>query len=465
MATASNSSSAPIQARNSHRSRQSRRSSAARSIPSTADSSPPSPSLSGIVDQEQFVTSSDSFPSSSSFAEDDSTADSQLESSDNGGAAKKPAWNKPSNGATAEVSAVMGADSWPALSESARASPKSSSTNSLKSLPPGSNSVSQEMSVGSLSSPKEANTIISTPNSSSNNVAPIRQRSMKRGGGNSNHSNTPANSSLSQALPTQGAVVETPSSHAGKSSGYIGESSRDNTKDAGQRGGSHSGNEQQSQRSSFRRNNSGPQSRGDGSYHHNHGGRRDQDRGKQDWGNPHRRESHAPQQRVGSRPFLRGPPPPPNAAFAHPLAPPVGVRPFATPMVYTEVPSHLYYVPGVLPDSFRPMHMVPIPPAYYPMPDPHLPSKIVNQIDYYFSDENLVKDTFLRQNMDNEGWVPIKLIAGFKKVMQLTDNIQLILHAIQGSNVVEIQGDKVRRRIDWPKWIMPPMTSSQSINM
>ncbi|TYI39306.1 hypothetical protein ES332_A02G089200v1 [Gossypium tomentosum] len=34
--------------------------------------------------------------------------------------------------------------------------------------------------------------------------------------------------------------------------------------------------------------------------------------------------------------------------------------------------------------------------------------------------------------MDDQGWVPIKLIAGFKK------------------------GDQVRKRIDWMRWIMPP---------
>lgn len=57
-----------------------------------------------------------------------------------GNAGKKPAWNKPSNGAV-EVGPVMGADSWPALSESARTSTKSSS-DSLKSLSDGSSSVS-----------------------------------------------------------------------------------------------------------------------------------------------------------------------------------------------------------------------------------------------------------------------------------------------------------------------------------
>lgn len=150
MDTASNPSPAPIPAQNSPRSRQSRRSSAvARGITESSNLS-----LSGVVDQEQFLisssstTSSDSFPSKESStmvaASDDASAflagldahaHSQLDDTENCGAAKKPAWSKPSNeAAVAEVGAVMGADSWPALSESARASPKSSSAHSLKAL-------------------------------------------------------------------------------------------------------------------------------------------------------------------------------------------------------------------------------------------------------------------------------------------------------------------------------------------
>lgn len=153
MAAASNSSTSPIEAQNSPRSRQSRRNSVARGIPSPSDISPPHISLSEIVDQEPFGTSSsaassESLPSkeSNSFeadpgylGDDISTApaggDVLLDISDSGSAAKRPAWNKPSNGgATAEFGAltVMGAESWPALSESARASPKSSSTYSVK---------------------------------------------------------------------------------------------------------------------------------------------------------------------------------------------------------------------------------------------------------------------------------------------------------------------------------------------
>ena len=32
------------------------------------------------------------------------------------------------------------------------------------------------------------------------------------------------------------------------------------------------------------------------------------------------------------------------------------------------------------------------------------------------SDDNLCKDPFLRQHMDDQGWVPLSLIAGFRKV-------------------------------------------------
>lgn len=202
------------------------------------------------------------------------------------------------------------------------------------------------MVVGSLSSPKE---VSPSPNSTSNHIVSSRPKrdSVKRSAGSSSH-HTPTIENLSQAPQVQqSSVADTPSHITGKSGGSVGEHStgksggslsRDNTtnKDggvqSGQRGGFYSGNESQPQRP-FRRNNSGPLTRGDGSYHSSHGGRRDQERGKQDWG--HRsfgsRDNHGPQQRTSSRPFLRGPSP--NASFVAPS--PVSVRPFVAPMVYT----------------------------------------------------------------------------------------------------------------------------------
>lgn len=180
----------------------------------------------------------------------------------------------------------------------------------------------------SLPSPKEVNTSISTPNTNPSNPVPSRHKPMKRVGGNSSHNSMSVNDSLTQPPSVQqGAAVDPPPSNAGKSGGLGGEHSRDNPiKDGGQRGGTYGGHESQTQRP-YRRSNSGPLTRGDGSHHGNH--RRDH--GKQDWGNRSfgSRESHG--QRVGSRPFMRGPAP--NASFIPP-PPPVAVRPFVSP-VYT----------------------------------------------------------------------------------------------------------------------------------
>lgn len=55
------------------------------------------------------------------------------ESGGQGNAGKKPVWKRPSNGAS-EVGPVMGASSWPALSETTKAPSNKSSSDSLKSL-------------------------------------------------------------------------------------------------------------------------------------------------------------------------------------------------------------------------------------------------------------------------------------------------------------------------------------------
>jgi len=79
-------------------------------------------------------SSTEDFPSAAAPVEDFSS--SATESSDNGGAAKRPVWNKPSpNGAAAaaasEVRPEMDANSWPLPSESTRAATKSESLKGL----------------------------------------------------------------------------------------------------------------------------------------------------------------------------------------------------------------------------------------------------------------------------------------------------------------------------------------------
>ncbi|KAL7090547.1 hypothetical protein ACP275_12G047900 [Erythranthe tilingii] len=365
----------------------------------------------------------------------------QIEEIQSGCAAKEaPAWNKPSDVGVAapEVAPVMGDAFWPDLSES------------LKSLSHGSITTPEGMAAGSLSSKKEdGTTSASTPN--------LRHKSVKQRSGGSNQSSKQANNgSLYQPpppLPAQGAIIGgAPPANSGGGGYRPMESNRENTyRDGGVGFTSY-------------RNIGGPRPppplplppQVDGLYH-----------GVRPKHDPHR--SYGIQHR-GVRPFIRGPPPP----IAHfvpppPPPPPFGPRPIVNPMVYQDVPPppppppHFYYVSGGPPprqDFFRPMPMpmrmpmLPIPPMFFPVQKPGVSSQILKQIEYYFSNDNLVKDIFLRENMDAEGWVSIKLIAGFRKMMQLTDSIQLIKDSMQSSNVVEVQADKLRRKNDWSRWII-----------
>lgn len=118
----------------------------------------------------------------------------------------------------------------------------------------------------------------------------------------------------------------------------------------------------------------------------------------------------------------------------------------------------LYFPPRTHLDSVRggPYFVQPPPPGVFvPARDPQLCANIVSQIEYYFSVVNLCKDPFLRMHMDGQGWVPISLIAGFNLVKTLTSDINLILFALRSSSVVEVKADKIRRRGDWSKWVLP----------
>lgn len=409
------------------------------------------PSSSSAVSQPEQTAFSDCSPpmtASPSPPLDNSSAGEGSDGNDgNAARPKKLAWNKPSNGVV-EVSPVMGAVSWPALSESTKASPKSSIDSSSKTVADAPVSSSQGPAV--LHSPKKQVTATNVnSNSSTNHTLPARQRHVKRGSGGNNrggHSQSgfghppqppapppfPVFSIHSNGYHNLMPAVPDPSHRE-----FPYRSSNWETRPAG--GFVSQSHPVNDHRSPSRRGNSGPHQRGDGHYHNNHhGGRRDQERGN--YANV--RDVHMQPQRAPLRGFVRTPPN--TAAFVTPQP----VRPFVNHMGFHE----LYYMPTLV-DSFRQYIPHPSSPALYlPAAEP-LNVSIVKQIEYYFSDANLVKDDFLRSNMDDQGWVPITLIANFPRVKNLTTNIQLILDALRSSTVVEVQDDKLRRRDEWKKWI------------
>lgn len=173
------------------------------------------------------------------------------------------------------------------------------------------------------------------------------------------------------------------------------------------------------------------------------------------------KESIQMQQNVGQRPFIRPPffgpapgfiggpafPGPPGAMYYLPAAPPGSMR----------VPHPSFFVPHHLSSG---THM-------HPPETINLRLNIAKQIEYYFSDENLQNDHYLISLMDAQGWVSISIIADFKRVKRMSTDIQFILDALQSSTAVEVQGDKVRRRDEWSKWIpssVEPKLSSSALN-
>ncbi|KAK9475992.1 hypothetical protein V1514DRAFT_338271 [Lipomyces japonicus] len=74
---------------------------------------------------------------------------------------------------------------------------------------------------------------------------------------------------------------------------------------------------------------------------------------------------------------------------------------------------------------------------------------ILKQVEFYFSDQNFPKDKFLWTTAkNNDGWVPIDVIASFKRMRQFQP-LQAIVTALrQSKELLEVneQGTKVRRQ-------------------
>lgn len=62
-----------------------------------------------------------------------------------------------------------------------------------------------------------------------------------------------------------------------------------------------------------------------------------------------------------------------------------------------------------------------IPPPISPKQNPQ--EALIQQIDYYFSLENLIKDIYLRQKMNSEGWINLSVILEFKRVKIIINSI------------------------------------------
>ena len=82
------------------------------------------------------------------------------------------------------------------------------------------------------------------------------------------------------------------------------------------------------------------------------------------------------------------------------------------------------------------------------------------QLEYYFSVDNMCKDMFLRAHMDSQGFVPLSVIASFKRITSLTEDYDLLRQVSRQLRNVEVQTgedgvDRLRPREKWAQWILP----------
>lgn len=84
-----------------------------------------------------------------------------------------------------------------------------------------------------------------------------------------------------------------------------------------------------------------------------------------------------------------------------------------------------------------------------------LQQRVIEQVEWYFSDENLLKDSFLMKHIhrNKQGLVSLKLVASFRKVKSITKDWRVVQASLLHSSELELNSDqnKVRRRNPVPE--------------
>ena len=104
----------------------------------------------------------------------------------------------------------------------------------------------------------------------------------------------------------------------------------------------------------------------------------------------------------------------------------------------------------------------PIPSVPYAalMEQTYLFGVVAMQLEYYFSLDNLLKDMYLRKNMDSQGFVYLEVLASFNRVKNLTQDWELLKQVCLQSDIVQIRigedgKERVRKRGDYQQFVLP----------
>jgi hypothetical protein len=137
------------------------------------------------------------------------------------------------------------------------------------------------------------------------------------------------------------------------------------------------------------------------------------------------------------------------------------------------------FFPGVPFGVVAPPQFVANTPGQPQIPDsqPAALEMLRNQVTFYFSIENLLRDTFLRRQMSGDGWVPVDFIASFQRCRHFVfwllqwdpsmhsvyaggAEVAVIVAALAAppATAVEVSDDRrcIRRRENWQQWVLAP---------
>ncbi|XP_071536702.1 uncharacterized protein larp isoform X2 [Panulirus ornatus] len=118
---------------------------------------------------------------------------------------------------------------------------------------------------------------------------------------------------------------------------------------------------------------------------------------------------------------------------------------------YREIPGYVLQNPNLM--QFFVPSVGFIFPEFVPEDELAVKEKIKKQVEYYFSDDNLANDIFMRRKMSKDGYIPVSLIASFNRMKQLTQDVKLIIDVCKTSEKLEVKDEVwLRTKHDPTKW-------------
>jgi la-related protein 1 len=109
--------------------------------------------------------------------------------------------------------------------------------------------------------------------------------------------------------------------------------------------------------------------------------------------------------------------------------------------------------------NMQPSNSIFTPPPSQDMLD-YYASMAAAQVEFYFSTENLARDSFLRSYMDCEGYVPMAFVCNFPGVACYGCELHTIYKWLRTSHLLEMDenNETIRLREGWEVWLYPNPT-------